>query len=93
MGGTSEFLNQDLPTKKFRALSEVFGGVLYELYHPGGKLDWSEHCWRMFGFSREEMGSDIQGWLMHIHPQDRTHALKEMYRVMRAGQPMHIVGA
>lgn len=90
VGGASPYLDQDLPTKKFQALSEAFGGVLYELYHPGGKLDWSEQCLSMFGFSREEMGSDIQGWLMHIHPQDRAHALKEMYRVMRAGQPMHI---
>ncbi len=90
VGGPSEYPNQDLSTKKFQALSEAFGGVLYELYHPGGKLDWSEQCYRMFGFSREEMGSDIQSWLLHIHPQDRAHALKEMYRVMRAGQPMHI---
>ncbi len=82
--------HQDLSLAKFQALSEAFGGVAYELYHPRGNLKWSEQCWRMFGYSREEMGSDIQSWLLHIHPLDRDHALKQMYRVMRAGQPMHL---
>lgn len=86
----TDYPHQDLSSKKFLALSQAFGGVVYELFHPGGKLDWSDQCWKMFGFTREEMGSDIQGWLVHIHPQDRAHALREMFQVLRAGQPMHI---
>lgn len=82
--------HQDLSLRKFRALAEAFSGVVYELYHPGGKLDWSDQCWRMFGLSRDEMGSDLQSWLTHVHPADRNGALHEMYRVIRAGQPTHI---
>ncbi|ABA89266.1 sensor histidine kinase, PAS, PAS and PAS domain-containing [Syntrophotalea carbinolica DSM 2380] len=80
----------DLTLKKYQALAEAFGGVVYELNHPGGRLDWSDQCWRMFGITREEMGSDIQSWLVHIHPEDRTHAFKEMHRTLRSGQPTQL---
>jgi PAS domain S-box-containing protein len=83
-------LSSDLALKRFNALSEAFGGVVYELFHPGGRLHWSEQCWKMFGITRGEMGSDVQSWIAHIHPQDRDGVLKEMHRVWRSGQPTHI---
>jgi len=88
--GTISAASPDLALRKFKALSEAFGGVVYELYHPGGHLHWSDQCWRMLGFSREEMGDDIKSWLEHVHSQDRAKVLQEMHRVLRSAQPMHI---
>ncbi|APG23626.1 sensor histidine kinase [Syntrophotalea acetylenica] len=82
--------HQNLSLHKFQALSQAFDGVVYELHHPGGKLDWSDQCSRLFGFSRDEMGSDLQSWAARIHPQDRGDALQAMYRILRSDQPVRI---
>jgi PAS domain S-box-containing protein len=87
---TTTAASPDIALRKFKALSEAFGGVVYELYHPGGRLHWSDQCWRMLGISREQMGDDVKDWLEHVHSQDRAKVLQEMHRVLRSGQPTHI---
>ncbi|MFT6460640.1 MAG: PAS domain S-box-containing protein [Maricaulis maris] len=51
----------------------------WELDHHSGELAWSDEVYRMFGLERHELRPSYQGFLEHVHPDDRA-AVDDAYR-------------
>ena len=70
-------------TQQQVALSEARLRMALESAHQGwfdmdvqaGTFEFSPHYPRMLGYTPEEMKSNYQNWLAHVHPDDRATAL------------------
>jgi len=48
------------------------------------ELWWSESCYRLFGYRREELPPTTEAWLTRIHPEDKTATVAAVEAALRS---------
>jgi PAS domain S-box-containing protein len=56
--------------ERFRLLSRVTSDAIYDWDIKDGSVWWSEGTEKLFGLTREQLGSVLNSWAERIHPED-----------------------
>lgn len=73
--------------ERFRLTAEMTGQLIYDYDVNTGKIIWAGAIKKLTGYSSSEYEQmDIEAWTNHIHPDDRTMALRLLEEAMHEGK-------
>ncbi len=65
---------------KYSMLIESIGDIVYEYVIEEDRITWKGGHYELLGYTTDEMGTSLQGWLQFIHPEDAPKLEKEYQR-------------
>ena len=72
--------------ERYRIAAEQTGQLVYDYEIESNKIGWAGAIPQLTGYSPEEFSQvDLEGWLAHIHPEDRERAWKSHEKCMGNG--------
>ncbi|MCF8356450.1 MAG: PAS domain S-box protein [Melioribacteraceae bacterium] len=60
------------------ALVEALGEIVYEHDLINDKIMWEGNTEAILGFTIEELGKDVKGWIEHVYPDDLDSVMREL---------------
>lgn len=70
---------------RFKYVTNAITDAVWDWDLQSGHMWWSEGMETLFGYSKEEVGSDIEFWLDRIHPDDKERVLHSVYLAIDCG--------
>ncbi len=67
---------------KYSMLIESIGDIVYEYIVEKDLITWKGNHYKLLGYTIDEMGNSLQGWLDFIHPEDAPKLEQEYIRVL-----------
>lgn len=52
-----------------------------------GKVSWSDYLYKLLGFETDEFMPELETFLYHVHPEDRSRVLNMMWRCLTMRKP------
>ena len=74
---------------RYEAVIHASGHLLYDWDPVTNHVTFGGDPGRVFGYSLDELGSDLSHWLEIVHPDDREGFEKEIRRTISTGDPFH----
>ncbi|WP_281085397.1 PAS domain-containing protein [Methanosarcina acetivorans] len=72
--------------ERYRIVAEQTGQLVYDSEAESNKIDWAGAIEELTGYSPEEFSHvDLEGWIAHVHPEDRERAWKSHEKCMENG--------
>jgi PAS domain S-box-containing protein len=65
--------------QRFQAVASATADVIWDWDLKRGTIWWSEELAKVFGHDRETFGPGPEGWIRHIHPEDRARVTDGIY--------------
>lgn len=76
---------------RYDAAAAAEGQVLYDWDPESDVVVWGAMLTRTLGWRPDELERGGERWTLKIHPEDRPRARAELQRVLRSGDPFHLV--
>ncbi len=76
--------------ERYQMAAEQTGQLIYDYDIEADRNDWAGAIEKLTGYGVEEFQNcNMQGWALHIHPEDREKAAKAHYEAFEANTPYH----
>jgi diguanylate cyclase (GGDEF)-like protein/PAS domain S-box-containing protein len=67
---------------RFQIVARATNDAIWDWDLVSGQVWWNESTRTLFGYSPEEIGSDVSWWIERIHPDDKERVLAEVQTVI-----------
>jgi diguanylate cyclase (GGDEF)-like protein/PAS domain S-box-containing protein len=67
---------------RFQIVARATNDAIWDWNLVSGQVWWNESTRTLFGYSPEEIGSDVSWWIERIHPDDKERVLAEVRAVL-----------
>jgi len=73
--------------KRYRITAKQTGQIVYDYDVESGKIGWAGSIQQLTGYSSEEFSQvDLEGWIAHVHPEDRERVWESHEKCMENGE-------
>jgi PAS domain S-box-containing protein len=72
--------------ERLRLVSRATNDVIWDWELATDRVDWNEAVLAHFGVTREELGTTVDGWYNHIHPEDRDRVVTGIHAAIDGTQ-------
>ena len=71
--------------QRFEIVTRATTDVIWDWSLQSNALWWNENFQTVFGYSPGEIGTDAEGWISRIHPEDQPAVLESIHEVIDSG--------
>lgn len=71
---------------RFRLVSRATNDVVWDWSMPDDRVWWNDAVQSVFGHARAAMAGSVDGWIRHVHEDDRDRILGEIEMAIGAGE-------
>ncbi|MDQ6786415.1 MAG: PAS domain S-box protein [Acidobacteriota bacterium] len=72
--------------ERFQFAARATNDVIWDWNLLTNELWWNENFQKLFGYSAEEVGTDINSWTQRLHPDDLERVKKDIYKSIESGR-------